>query len=161
MNYAEDMNYWQTTVHPTTSQGEVLELLEHFGASAIQTMTGQARGRYAWIIRFTWNGQTYRFIFQPLESKYPSKTYSFGGKRRAGADQARYQMGRIAVNFIKALLTSAEIMPDVLFGFLELPGVSGSGLPPTTAELEISGLTAALPEITVQSKFLLSSGEEK
>lgn len=30
--HAEDANYWQTTVHPAKSQGEIIEMLEDFGA---------------------------------------------------------------------------------------------------------------------------------
>ena len=33
MIYAEDMNYWDTTVAPGKSMGEIQELLEDFGVT--------------------------------------------------------------------------------------------------------------------------------
>lgn len=145
--YAEDANYWSTTVHPAASEGEISELLEEFGATAILKMTGQTPdGRYMWLIRFQWGGRAYRFSFTPLICRAPDKTYSFGGKRRSAAEQARYQMGRIALGMVKAILTAAEADPAALFGFVELPGARpGSGLPPTAAELDVDGISGALP----------------
>lgn len=147
--YAEDMPYWATTVHPAKSQGEIVEMLEEFGASSLMIVQGQAGGKLAWLIRFQWEGQAYRFTFVPLECKDPAKVSSFGGKRQAHADQSRYQMGRIAVNFVKAILTAAEAQPAALFGFLELPGVQrhAGGLPFTAAEIDITGLSGYLPSI--------------
>lgn len=145
--YAEDANYWATTVAPAVSQGEIIALLEEFGATAVFMMQGQAGGKLAWVIRFQWDGRSYRFTFTPLECANPYKSYSFGGKRRQASDQARYQMGRIAVAFVKAILTAAEATPASLFGFLELPGARPGSIPPTAAELDVDGLTAALPEL--------------
>jgi hypothetical protein len=154
--FAEEANYWQTTVHPAVSQGEITEMLEQFGADAVMVMQGQAQGRYAWMIRFQWRGRSYRFTFMPLTCRNPMKSYTIGGKKRIAEDQARYQMGRIAVNFVKAILTAAETNPDAIFGFLELPAVAGRNVPPTTAELDVKGLTGALPDMN----FLLRSGAE-
>lgn len=104
MKYAEDLNYWQTTVHPATSEGEISELLENFGATAIVKMTGQSPdGQYLWIIRFQFEGRAYRFSFTPRPCRIPAKTYSFGGKRRTASEQSRYQMGRIALGVVKAV----------------------------------------------------------
>lgn len=154
--FAEDANYWNTTAHPAASQGEIAEMLENFGATAVFVMTGQANGRTAWAIRFQWQLRAYRFTFIPLECREPDKSYSFGGKRRMAVDQSRYQMGRIAVNFVKAILTAAEATPAALFGFLELPGAGSGSLPATAAELDINHLTGLLPEIA--TGYLLTDG---
>jgi len=145
--FAEDGNYWQTTVHPAKSQAEIMELLEDFGTFNMIISQGQAQGKRAWMVRFEWRGVVYRFVFVPLECRDPLKEVSFGGKRRPHSEQAYYQMGRIAVYFVKAILTAAETNPDALFGFVELPGAGthGGGLPITAAELGIEGLVGALP----------------
>ncbi len=143
--YAEDANYWDTTVHPTKSLGEINELLEAFGVTAMQTTKGQAAGHVAWLIRFEWNGRSYHFVFAPLECRTPARISSFNGKRREHQEQALYQMGRIALYFVKAILTAAEANPDALFGFLEIPGAGSGSIPPIAADLDVSGLTAMLP----------------
>jgi len=152
--YAESANYWNTTVHPAKSKGEIEQLLDDFGASQQLTAKGQVKGRMAWLIRFVWQGHSYRFAFVPLECQWPTKISSFGGKRRPHREQAEYQMGRIAVHFVKAILTAAEAHPHALFGFMELPESAGSGtIPRTTGELDISGVVSALP---LPDQFLLS-----
>jgi hypothetical protein len=154
MRYAEDMNYYQTTVHPAVSQGEISELLENFGADAISTTTAQIGGKYAMMVRFQWEGKSYRFTFSPLECRNPDKVASYGGKKRTAQEQSRYQMGRIAAAFVKAILTAADTMPSALFGFLELPGVSvQNGLPITAGEMDPKQLTGvlSLPSVIPQS----------
>ena len=42
VRFAEKANYWATTVHPAKSQGEIIELLEEFGAVNYQMMQGQS-----------------------------------------------------------------------------------------------------------------------
>lgn len=147
--YAEEANYWSTTVHPAVSQGEITQLLDSFGAQAIMVMSGQSAGRFAWLIRFQWNDRSYRFAFRPLICKNPNKSYSFGGKRRSAEDQSKYQMGRIAVHFVKAILTAAEADPAALFGFVELPGAGHGGIPSIASELDVDGIVGALPNINV------------
>ena len=152
--YAEDSPYWDTTVHPAKSQAEIIELLEAFGAESIMTISGISQGRHAWLVRFQWMRRNYRFAFTPKECRYPSKTSRFGGKPRIHSEQARYQMGRTAAWFIKAILTAASENKDAIFGFLELPyAASQSGsMPPTAAELDIRRLADAvplLPNITI------------
>jgi hypothetical protein len=155
--YSEGFSYWATTVSPSSSQGEIIGLLEDFGASAIMVMQGQANGKYAWVIRFQWKGRSYRFTFIPLECKFPEKFYTIGGRKRSAPEQAKYQMGRIAFFFVKALLTAAETTPAALFGFLELPGMGqGSDIPPTAAELDVEGLTGLLPTLDFK---ILGPGE--
>lgn len=145
--YAEDANYFQTTIHPAKSQGEIIELLEDFGAINYQIMTGQAQGRFAWMVRFEWQGKSYRFAFTPLECKSPDAIKKFGTKRHSHAEQSKYQMGRIAVHFTKAILTAAEAHPHALFGFMELPETATDGRPPKTAgELDSSGVVSALAD---------------
>jgi hypothetical protein len=152
--FAERANYFDTTVHPAKSQAEILEMLEDFGSTNFQVMQGQSNGRFAWLIRFEWRNRTYRFTFVPLQCERPKNERSFGGKRRAHEEQAKYQMGRIAVHFVKAILTAAETNPDALFGFLELPEVASSGgLPRTAAEIDVSGLTRALPDLVVDGEI--------
>lgn len=144
--FAEDANYFDTTVHPAKSQAEIMEMLEDFGASNFIIQQGQAAGRFAWLVRFEWNNKSYRFAFIPLECRKPNDTKSFNGKRRTHLEQSRYQMGRVAAYFVKAILTAAEMNPDALFGFLELPAVaSQGGIPITAAQLGVDGLTKALP----------------
>ena len=64
-------------------------------------------------------------------------------------------MGRIAVHFVKAVLTAAEAQPGALFGFMELPSQAGrSGVPPVASELDVTTLLESaplfqLPEITI------------
>lgn len=158
MRCAEDANYWDTTVHPAKSLGEIQEMLEGFGVTNIITTQGQiAGGGTAWLVRFQWNNRAYRFIFAPLGCRYPNKISSFNGKKRVHSEQARYQMGRIAVWFVKAILTAAEANPHALFGFLELPGAARRGsIPPTAAELDVDVLTASLPLIDLP---MLEEGE--
>ena len=147
--FAENANYWDTTVHPAKSLGEIQELLESFGAMNTIITQGQAGEKLAWLIRFQWRERVYRFVFTPLECRWPNNTRSFGGKRRAHSEQARYQMGRIAAWFVKAILTAAEANPAALFGFLELPAARPGGMPPTAAELDVTGLISILPPIRV------------
>ncbi|MBN2390748.1 MAG: hypothetical protein JXR84_08495 [Anaerolineae bacterium] len=159
--YAEDANYWMTTVHPAKSQAEIIELLDNFGATNYQISQGGTAGRgrnaIAWLIRFVWNDHSYRFLFTPLECRAPEKISSFGGKRRAHSDQAIYQMGRVAVHLTKAILTAAEMHPHALFGFMELPGTDAGGIPHTAAELDIAGIASALP---VPTALILTPPEE-
>jgi len=149
--FAEVANYWQTTVSPYKSQGEIMELLDKFGALNMMVTQGKAGDRLAWLIRFEWRGATYRFTFVPLPCREPDKESSFGGTRRFHNKQSTYQMGRIAVHFVKAILTAAEAQPHALFGFTELPevGTHPGGLPFTAGELDIGGLVAALPPLEV------------
>ena len=131
--FAEDSSFFDTTVSPGKSQAEVIELLENFGATNYQLSQGQADGRTTWLVRFEWQGRAYRFLFVPLSCRAPTHERSFGGRRRTYAEQARYQMGRIALNFVKAILNAASMNPDALFGFLELPGIASrtpAGCPP-------------------------------
>lgn len=161
MKAAEEFNYWQTTVGLGKSQGEIVGLLEDFGADSQMIAQGQARGEYAWLVRFSLRGASYRFVFIPLKCRAPDKISSFGGKRRAHRDQARHQMGRIAVHFTKAILTAAEAQPHALFGFLELPAVAQhpGGLPVTAGELDVAGLVSGLPELRIgDGSLLLVSG---
>ena len=159
--YAEDANYWDTTVHPAKSQAEIVELLEDFGTSNMMITQGQAGGMVAWMVRFEWQGAVYRFTFVPLDCRNPDKESSFGGKRRKHTDQARFQMGRIAVHFVKAVLTAAEAHPHALFGFIELPGMGtySSGLPVTAGEVGVERLVGALPPIEGGPLLSLGSGE--
>jgi hypothetical protein len=143
--YAEERPYFDTTVHPARSQGEIMEMLEDFGADQVLVVQGQASGRYAWMVRFQWQRHNYRFVFTPLPCREPTRERSFGGKKRKYNEQARYQMGRIAVWFVKAILTAAEAQPDALFGFLELSGAGAGSVPPTTAELDVSKLERLAP----------------
>jgi len=146
---AEQANYWDTTVHHAKSQGEIIELLDTFGAQGIQITLGRNKGRQAWLVRFAWREAIYRFVFIPLECQYPEKVSSFGGKRQAHSDHAMWQMGRIAVHFVKAILTAADAQPDALFGFMELPQEAGGGQSMTTAEIGVQQLAQTvrlLPE---------------
>jgi len=161
--FAKEANYWSTTVQPAQSQAEIVERLEEFGATNLVMAQGRAGERLAWMIRFEWNAATYRFTFAPLECRHPDKTANFGGKRREHARQSEYQMGRIAAHFVKAILTAAEAHPHALFGFIELPALQThpNGLPYTTGELNVAGLTAALPALEVESAAVyLPRGDE-
>lgn len=162
MKYAEESNYWDTTVHPSKSQGEIVELLEDFGADQIMVVQGQSAGKFAWLIRFRWNGANYRFIFTPKTCRYPSKTSTFGGKKRAHPDQARFQMGRTAAWFVKAILTATEERPESLFGFMELPGggMHPSGIPYIASELDTRELIALAPP-SPEMPFLLNPPAEE
>jgi hypothetical protein len=158
IRYAEEANYWETTVHPAVSQGEITKLLDAFGAQAIMVMSGQSAGRYAWLIRFQWNDRSYRFAFKPLICRFPNKSFKFGKNRRTAEEQSKYQMARIAVYFVKAILTAAEADPAALFGFVELPGAGHGGIPSIASELDIDGIVGALPNINV---LCLEDGNDK
>jgi len=161
IRYAEDSNYWDTTVHPSKSQGEIVEMLEDFGAEQIMSVQGQSAGKYAWMIRFRWNGANYRFIFSPKECRTPTKVSTFGGKKRVHPDQARYQMGRTAAWFVKAILTATEERPESIFGFMELPGGGAhpSGIPYIASELNVSELVSLAPP-SPEMLFLLNPPHE-
>lgn len=148
-DFAEDSNYFETTIHPAKSWAEIEETLEEFGVSEIMTAKGRMDGRPARMIRFNWRGNSYRFEFVARKCRQPDKVTSFSGKRRSHRDQAEYQMGREAVNFVKAMLIAAKSQPVALFGFLELPGVSQrpGGLPVTAGQLDTSELVATLPPL--------------
>ena len=148
--YAEDINYFDTTVHPAKSLGEIQEMLDDFGVGNIMVTQGQSGGKHAWMIRFMWKGNPYRFIFFPLPCRQPRAKRSFGGKRRSFEEQARWQMGRIAVYFVKAILTAAGAHPHALFGFKEIAAAGAPGhLPPTAGELNVDGLVKALPDLDI------------
>jgi hypothetical protein len=147
MKYAEDLNYFDTTVHPAKSLGEIQELLENFGATATIVSQGQVHGNYAWVIRFQWNGRAYRFVFTPAPCRWPTKVMSYEKKKRPNEEQARWQMGRIALYFVKALLTAADTQPAALFGYMELPGARSGGMPPVASELDVEEMTGLLPGI--------------
>jgi hypothetical protein len=139
--YAELGNYWDTTVSPAKSMGEIQEILESFGVEDIMITQGQAAGKLAWIIRFRWQEQTYRFLFTPLVCQWPNQVNTYAGKKRTHDEQARFQMGRIAAWFVKAVLTAAEAQPAALFGFLELPAVAHDGaIPLVASEVNIERL---------------------
>ena len=160
--YAEKSPYWATTVNPYKSQAEIMVQLEAFGATNTMLAQGQAGGQLAWMVRFEHQGIAHRFTFVPLECEHSERTSSFGGTRRSHADQARYQMGRTAAHFVKAILTAAESQPHALFGFVELPeaGFHPGGLPVTAGELDVEGLTAALPQLVVgQPTFRMLADE--
>lgn len=158
--FAENANYWTTTVHPAKSQATIIETLEDFGAHNYQIMQGQAGGRFAWLVRFEWQGRSYRFAFTPLEPEFPEKLSTFGGKRRTHEAQTRRQMGRIATHFVKAVLTAAEADPNALFGFMELPDTAtAGGVPRIAAELDASGIISALPAFPANTLLLSDGGD--
>ncbi|RJX17567.1 MAG: hypothetical protein C4575_13060 [Desulforudis sp.] len=145
--FAEEANYWDTTVSPAKSQGEIMEMLGSFGADSTMVAQGRSGGKYAWMIRFQWQERNYRFAFTPLDCSLPDKISSFGGNKRKHQEQAKYQMGRIAVHFVKAILTAAETQPGALFGFLELPNVAAhpGGVPYIASEVDISTFVETIP----------------
>lgn len=160
--FAEDANYWTTTVSPFVSQGEIYGMLKAFGTEGMMITQGQTTdGREALLVRFGWLGESYRFVFVPLECRYPENERSFNKTRRTHAEQALYQMGRVAMHGVKAILTIAESTPAVLAGFRELPGVGhhDDGLPYTMGELSTHELTAALPLIQIDRGRLLTGPE--
>lgn len=151
--FAEKANYFTTTIHPAQSMGEIQAMLDDFGAASVQTATGIEKGVPTWMIRFNWLGQFYRLTFTPLICEFPDKEMTVSGKRRTCFEQAKYQMGRIAVFAVKALLTAAEAMPGALMGFAELQAVNQDGMPITVQELDLPKLSAA------STKFLLQDGK--
>jgi hypothetical protein len=46
--FAEEANYWNTTVYLAKSQAEIIELMEDFGAANLMVAQGQANGRFGW-----------------------------------------------------------------------------------------------------------------
>lgn len=165
--YAEDRPYWNTTVQPSKSLGELMAQLDRFGILKHEVRQGQVYGEVAWLIRFEFREKTHRFVFTPRPCRDPDAVRSFSGARRTHARQAVFQMGRTAAHFVKNLLAAADDQPAALFGFVELPGVFHAGeLPATAAELEVAELTGALAELKVISPFaaqplaLRGEGEE-
>ena len=124
-------------------------MLEDFQATSIMvtTTTDMELGRFGCLVRFKRWGHIYRFVFVPLESEYPDKVSSFGGKRRSHEEQTKYQMGRKAVHFVKAILTATEDQEASLVGFMETDIVTRPGaLPITVGELDIAGMMKSLPD---------------
>ncbi|PKN85927.1 MAG: hypothetical protein CVU46_09590 [Chloroflexi bacterium HGW-Chloroflexi-8] len=159
MPFAENSPYWDTPAATGKTQGEIMGLLENFGAESIMFAQGSSEGKTAWMVRFHWLGKSYRFLFSPLPIQFPEKTYTVSGKKVSARERSLKQMGRIALYFVKAILTAAEMNQDALFGFLELPqATTKSGVPVTTAELDISGLIKTLPEY-VPSRLLTDRGD--
>ncbi len=148
MRTAEEANYFMTTIHPAASMGEIQAMLDDFGADAIQTMSGSQDEKSYWMIRFRWLGRFYRFTFQPLQCANPEKIITVAGKKRTCSDQAKYQMGRIAVFAVKAVLTASEAMPGALYGFAELAAQNGDGIPIIVSELDITGINKCLPDLS-------------
>lgn len=100
------------------------------------------------MVRFQYKERSYRFTFVPYPARTPDKQRKVGGKYKTNAEQAESQLGRIAVNFVKAILTAAEMNPAALFGFLELPGYgSKGGAPVIASEIPVDNLTALLPPV--------------
>lgn len=160
--FAEDANYWTTSVSPFVSQGEIYAMLKAFSTEGMIITQGQTTdGREALLVRFGWLGESYRFAFIPLKCREPEKTRVVKGEKRSHGEQAVYQMCRIAMHGVKAILTIAESTPAVLAGFKELPGVGhhDDGLPYTMGELSTHELTAALPLIQVDRARLLTGSE--
>lgn len=147
--YAQDSPYWGTDVNPYKSQGEITALLDDFGAQAIQISQGRAGDKVAWLIRFTWRDHSYRFVFTPLPLRGPKPGYKphTVNQLQELKTKALSQMGRIAVFFIKSLLTAADAQPAALFGFMEIPdlGQRPDGLPYTAGEIDTAKITNALP----------------
>lgn len=135
-------------------------MLGEFGADSIMTVQGQTGGKFAWMIRFQWHDHSYRFLFTPLSCMYPNKISSFGGKRRAHDEQAKYQMGRIAVNFVKAILTATETLPGALFGFIELPAGHPGEIPHVASEVNISMLPRMMPLLPANLEIQQARDEE-
>ena len=160
--FAEDANYWTTTVSPFVSQGEIYAMLKEFGVEGMMITQGQTTdGRAALLVRFGWLGESYRFAFVPLQCRDPQKQRKVGKEYRTNAEQAVYQMARVAVHGVKAILTIAESTPAVMAGFKELPsaGSHADGLPYTVGELDMRELTAALPLIQLDRARLLTGPE--
>lgn len=148
--YAEDRPYWATSVQPSKSLGEVVAQLDRFGIVKHEVRQGQVYGDVAWLVRFDLHGRSHHFVFRPRECREPDTVRSFGGVRRSHARQAIFQMGRTAFHFVKNILAAALDQPAALFGFVELPGVFHAiGLPATAADIDVSGLTEALPELEI------------
>lgn len=150
--YAEEMSFWTTDVDPYRSQGELMAMLNKFGAANFQVTAGQSMGANAWQVRFDWRGETYRIVFLPHPCREPD-TMIMRNKHplRMRREQAVYQMAREAVIFVKAVLNHATSRPEVLFGFKELPGMGArpDGLPYTAAELDTAQLTTQLQPLAL------------
>src|SRR3989304_10640833 len=99
--YAEEANYWDTTVQSGNSQGEIIDLLNDFGAESVMFAQGNAGGRFAWMVRFHWNGANYRFAFTPLQCAQPDQVNSYGGERGAPIGQGGRQKGGGAARFVE------------------------------------------------------------
>lgn len=152
--YAENRPYWNTTVQPSKSLGELIAQLDKFGIRKHEVRQGQVYGEIAWLVRFDLDGRSHHFVFSPRVCRDPDTVRSFGGVRRSHAQQAIFQMGRTAFHFVKNILAAALDQPAALFGFIELPGVFHAiGLPATTADIDVSGLTEALPDLKVIPPF--------
>jgi hypothetical protein len=141
--YAEDLPYWQTETTPASNQDRIERTLDKFGAEASMFTMARKGDSAVWMIRFQFRNRTYRFEYQPATPR--NKTTRRG---ESNADQAVRQMAARAYHEIKAILTAAAFdmddTPRALFGYLELPGESNSGIPPRTSDLDITELTGSL-----------------
>ena len=142
--FSEDLPYFSTAVQPLRSLGEVQAIMEDFGVEQVMVQTGQSKGTHAWLIRFVYSGQVYRFVFTPKKCRNPEKVMTYAGKRRTNSEQSVYQMGRTAVYFTKAMLMAADVDPDALFAFAELPNNK------TVAELGFDGVIQIVKDMPLQ-----------
>jgi hypothetical protein len=163
--YAENSPFWRTTVNPYKSQGEITALLDDFGAEAVGVMSGRIGGETAWMIRFNWRGHSYRFEFQPLPLKPRPKFAKdlTDLQKKKLQDQRICQMGRIALTFVKAMLTAADTKPSALFGFMELPDVGKrtNGLPFTAGQLDTSNIQKTFRALPSSDDFAIDSNENQ
>lgn len=143
--YAEDMNFWRTSVDLSKSQGEILKLLDSFGASEYGIIRAKLENKEGLAIRFKWQNDFYRLTFHPYPTRGKSNdtiATKPGGQRISKSEAALRQMGRIAVTYTKGLLLAADYKPETLFSFKELPypNMPPNILPPVAHELDIKDL---------------------
>lgn len=152
--HAEELPYWDTTTTVPSNQERIESLLRKFGADTVQIQMTRRGHEAVWSIRFTFNNKGYAFRYQPCETKWHEDDRI---KSRTRGEQALCQMSARAYWEIKAILCAAEfdrderVVPRSLFGYLELPGKSTSGLPMVASDFDVTNLgqrLLALPAST-------------
>ena len=116
--FAQDASFWDSGKSELSdSIGELGRILDKYGCDAAGTMKRKVDGKTHLIVEFALNDRRFAIEFKPLKVDYGR-----GRRTEAQLDElAEWQMGRIAVHWLKSMLTMVESGHDeVLMPYLYL-----------------------------------------
>lgn len=149
--YAQDAPNWNCAVPEQDSIGDLMGILYKLGAQKVQVGYQNLRGQRALLVRFEWpeSSEMYRrFEFVPLPIRPPRHARGWKPTERQ-VELARRQMARRAVHLLKQLISFFGSLPQLMTGFLEVPGLPATedGMARTLGEIETNPdfLKKALP----------------
>lgn len=139
--YAQDAPNWQCRVPEQDSVGDLMGILYKLGAQKVAIGYQKMRGQRTLIVRFEWpeDSEMYRrFDFVPLSIRPPRHARSDWEPTELQVEYARRQMARRAVHLLKQLVSFFASLPQLMTGFLEVPGLPATedGMARTLGELE-------------------------